>query len=586
MIWSPLPYPGAKTGGVRPLRAIMPQDVKLVVSAFCGGCSLEIALAMSGILVLAFDKLAKLVNFWNVLKDSPDLLTDRVQLIYREFGKDCFLRLQRVSGSFNRINRAASYYAIKRSQFNGAESGGYTVRKARSAESSIRLIQKFQWPQLLTVELQDFRDTLMKYPFDYLFLDPPYYLPSNLYGYRGVDWCHEEFAALLRCHKGRFLLCYNDDPYVRSLYSDYLILEASHLWKYGANKSKQASEIFILNYEPTREQLVAAGFNPSGTACKPSGAVSWDHQRRVYVIGSLEPVIPPEPNAIILQGDCNDTLKLIESESVNLIVTSPPYNLRKRYGTTREPRRSLGEYLGEIAPVAEELYRILGPKGSLCWQVGNYVEAGEVFPLDIYFYQMLKRLGLILRNRIVWHFGAGLHATKRFSGRYETILWFSKTDDYIFDLDAVRIPAKYPGKKHFKGSRRGQLSCNPLGKNPSDYWDLGTVLRHDWEELVWKVPNLKANHPEKTEHPCQFPIELVQRLVLALTREDDYVLDPFGGVGSSMIAAVSLGRNAIMCEIEDRYIEIAGQRLEAYRNGTLRIRPLGKPIYEPTEGGK
>ncbi|MGB6067641.1 MAG: site-specific DNA-methyltransferase [Desulfomonilaceae bacterium] len=264
-------------------------------------------------------------------------------------------------------------------------------------------------------------------------------------------------------------------------------------------------------------------------------------------------------------------------------MTSPPYNLQKKYGATREPRRSLEEYLGETLPVVEELYRILGPRGNFCWQVGNYVEDGEVFPLDIYFYEMLKRLGLILRNRIVWHFESGLHATKRFSGRYETILWFSKTDDYVFDLDAVRVPAKYPGKKHFKGSRRGQLSCNPFGKNPSDYWDVGSVLRQDWEELVWSIPNVKANHPEKTIHPCQFPIELIQRLVLALTREGDYVLDPFGGVGSSMIAAVSLGRNAIMCEIEAQYIETARQRLDDYRNGTLRIRPLGKPIYEPTE---
>ena len=77
----------------------------------------------------------------------------------------------------------------------------------------------------------------------------------------------------------------------------------------------------------------------------------------------------------------------------------------------------------------------------------------------------------------------------------------------------VRIPAKYPGEKHFKGSRRGQLSCNPLGKNSSDYWDVGSVIKQDWEELVWNIPNVKANHPEKTIHPCQFAIELIQRLV-------------------------------------------------------------------------
>ena len=126
-----------------------------------------------------------------------------------------------------------------------------------------------------------------------------------------------------------------------------------------------------------------------------------------------------------------------------------------------------------------------------------------------------KGFGLKLRNRIIWRFNHGLHCKKRFSGRYETILWFTKNDEYVFNLDPVRVPSKYPGKRHFKGPKRGQLSGNPLGKNPSDIWD---VVQQDWEDEVWDIPNVKANHPEKTEHPCQFPVELVQRCVLALTQ--------------------------------------------------------------------
>ena len=110
----------------------------------------------------------------------------------------------------------------------------------------------------------------------------------------------------------------------------------------------------------------------------------------------------------------------------------------------------------------------------------------------------------------------GLHCKKRLSGRYETILWFTKSDDYTFNLDPIRVPQKYPNKKYFKGKNKGKLSCNPLGKNPSD---------------VWEIPNVKHNHVEKTEHPCQFPVELVDRLVLSLTNEGDVVFDPFLDLG-------------------------------------------------------
>ena len=369
MRWSPLPYPGAKTHAVRHLAPLVPTDVKRVISPFCGGCSFEIALAMAGILVLAFDNLRKLINFWTVLRESPDILAERVQLVYREFGEDCFRRLLAVSGGFTKYNRAASYYAIKRAQFNRAESGNYVPGHPRFTESSIRLLRKFEWPQLLSVAWQDFRDTLRQFILDFLYLDPPYYLLSNLYGYSGIDWCHEELATQLRQHRGRFLLCYNDDPHIRALYSDYLILEASHLWKYGANKSKAASEIFILNYELDEEQLIKGGFDP-WVERKPSDAVSWDRQRKIYAFPERRIIVRDESDAIILRGDSKETLKAVRSESVNLIVTSPPYNLGKKYGARREPRRSLGEYLDEIFPILEELYRILGPRGNLAWQVG------------------------------------------------------------------------------------------------------------------------------------------------------------------------------------------------------------------------
>lgn len=282
----------------------------------------------------------------------------------------------------------------------------------------------------------------------------------------------------------------------------------------------------------------------------------------------------PSQQFQIIEGDALLALKSLEDRKFNLIITSPPYNIGKSY----ESRKSIDSYLEEQSAIIQQLHRVLNDNGSICWQVGNYVESGEVFPLDIFYYRIFKDLGFKLRNRIIWYFGHGLHASKRFSGRYETILWFSKTDDYTFNLDDVRVPSKYPKKKHFKGPKKGQPSGNPLGKNPSDIWE---VLNEDWDSCMWNIPNVKSNHPEKTNHPCQFPIELVERCVLALTDENDWILDPFSGTGSSLIAALKNNRHAVGIEKEPDYCSIAERRIQDLFSGTLRFRPMNKPIYSP-----
>ena len=171
-----------------------------------------------------------------------------------------------------------------------------------------------------------------------------------------------------------------------------------------------------------------------------------------------------------------------------------------------------------------------------------------------------------MRNRIVWHFGHGLHCSKRLSGRYETINWWTAGDGYTWSLDPIRVPSKYPGKRHFRGPNAGKLSGNPKGKNPGD---------------VWIFPNVKNNHPEKTVHPCQFPVELVERLVLSMTEAGDSVFDPYMGVGSSIVAALMHGRAAWGCDTAPRYVDIARERVRALRDGTLKTRPMGKPVYDP-----
>ena len=262
---------------------------------------------------------------------------------------------------------------------------------------------------------------------------------------------------------------------------------------------------------------------------------------------------------------CEDNIAFMadfDDATFKLIVTSPPYNLGKSY----ENKSGLDVYLAVQERVIGECVRLLDDRGSICWQVGNYVENGDIVPLDTLMYPLFRAQGLRLRNRIIWQFGHGLHCTKRLSGRYETINWWTKGNDYTWNLDPIRVPAKYPGKKHFKGPNAGKLSGNPNGKNPTDVWDF---------------PNVKNNHPEKTVHPCQFPVELVERLVLSLTDEGDSVLDPYMGVGSAIIAALKHGRHGYGCDIVEQYVKIAESRVQALASGELRTRPMGKPIYDP-----
>lgn len=286
------------------------------------------------------------------------------------------------------------------------------------------------------------------------------------------------------------------------------------------------------------------------------------------------------------QYQCADALELCQTlapGSIDLIITSPPYNIGKAY----ETKTGIEDYIQHMVPMLTEFARILSEHGSLCWQTGNFVDGGEVYPLDIFFYPYFRSLGLHLRNRIIWHFGHGLHCSKRFSGRYETILWFTKSDRYVFNLDDVRIPSKYPGKRYFKGEKKGQLSGNPKGKNPEDVWEL-TVERlvDDWDTLIWDIPNVKNNHPEKVAHPCQFPVELAERCVLALTDEGGLVYDPFAGVGSSLIAALKNGRRALGSELNPEYVSIGLDRIAKLQAGTLLTRPICQKIWEPAPSDK
>lgn len=284
--------------------------------------------------------------------------------------------------------------------------------------------------------------------------------------------------------------------------------------------------------------------------------------------------------ADLVLGDCNEVLDTIEDCSVQLVVSSPPYNIGKEYET--DHRMSLDEYLSWLNPIVGKLCDKISESGSICWQVGSYISKGQLFPLDYYFLPMFEKHGFQLRNRIIWRYNFGLHASKRLSGRYETLLWLTKSSAYKFNLDPIRVPQLYPGKRHSarKGEKAGTPSGNPLGKNPTDYWEFSGDDAF-LNEPIWDIPNVKSNHPEKTPHPCQFPIELAERCVLAFSDDGDRVLDPFMGVGTTVIAALKHNRVGVGVEKDPKYMKLAKERVTAFRNGALPVRRSGQTPRRP-----
>lgn len=285
--------------------------------------------------------------------------------------------------------------------------------------------------------------------------------------------------------------------------------------------------------------------------------------------GVVQQLLPDPFRNFILRGDCMELLGNLPDGSVDLVVSSPPYNLGKEY----ESRRALAVYVAEQAKVLAECARVLSDRGSIFWQVGSYSDRGMLIPLDVRFFPVLEDLGLFPRNRIAWARQHGLHARNKFSARYETILWFTKSDDYTFNLDAIRVPQKYQNKKAWRGDRKGELTCNPDGKNPGD---------------IWLFRNVKHNHEEQTTHPCQFPEDMIARIVLATTNSGDVVMDPYMGTATVAVVAKDHDRVFVGAEMDPAYHATALHRIagEPDENGvfpnlkTLRdyVERTGEPL--------
>lgn len=238
----------------------------------------------------------------------------------------------------------------------------------------------------------------------------------------------------------------------------------------------------------------------------------------------------------------------VETGSVALIVTSPPYNIDVKYGNLHKNGKSIAskgikygdnlpeeEYRKLLGRVFNECKRVLSQNGSIFVNIKNRYIDDTVNPpfwiLD-YFRDMF------LKNIIIWNFDWGGSTNKRFSPRYEYVFWFTKNkDDYIFNLNDIKIPALNYRPDRFKTQE----------KNPSD---------------VWYLQMVSGNYPERTSHPAQYPEELVERVVRVASNEGDVVLDPFIGSGTTAKVVRDLKRKYIGYEIIPEYVKIAEERLK------------------------
>lgn len=240
-------------------------------------------------------------------------------------------------------------------------------------------------------------------------------------------------------------------------------------------------------------------------------------------------------------GDCRELLKTVPDASVKLVVTSPPYNIGKPYGTYTD-RIALNEWEDLIRDVTREVARILTPDGSFFLNLSPvpFGKDKEILPLPFIGYQIMQENGLHLRNMITWTFNNMQNCTNRLSGRYENILWGVKDlNNYVFNLDDIRIPYITQNDKRLEGGK---------GRNPTDVWYFDRV-----NNMTKKKLNL--------QHPCVYPLPMIIKILKMSSNPGDTILDPFVGSGTSLVAAKILGRKGIGFELDEKYIDEIEMRL-------------------------
>ncbi|PZR81434.1 MAG: hypothetical protein DI537_38230 [Stutzerimonas stutzeri] len=260
-------------------------------------------------------------------------------------------------------------------------------------------------------------------------------------------------------------------------------------------------------------------------------------------IETLKAVLEQTATANVL-----DYLEGLPDGVAQMVLTSVPYNVGVAYGKgASADAMRYGYYIGWLMQVICEASRIMREGGSLFLQLGSTRdETGTLTPLDVLLFDHIKRCGLRFQSRVIWQIPHGLTPKRRLAERHETALIFSKGEPRVFNPTPGRQPQKQPGKRAFKGPRKGEISSNYLGAHPTN---------------VWAIGNVGHNHPEKTGHPAQFPLELARRAMQIYSMPGDLVIDPFSGSGTTHVAAIQTGRSFSGCDLF--YEDIRKERLRS-----------------------
>lgn len=283
----------------------------------------------------------------------------------------------------------------------------------------------------------------------------------------------------------------------------------------------------------------------------PSDSESLISQRQVAVEKALGPLIGKPrfsgPGFILFAHDCVDALRRISNSKlrIELTVTSPPYNIGKEY----EDITHVDDYVTWCGQWMTLVHSASTDNGSFWLNVGylQVEDRGLCVPIP---YLIWDKSPFYFLQEVVWHYGAGVSTKKRLCPRNEKWMFYVKNkEDYIFNLDDIRDPnVKYPNQR-----RNGKFRCNPLGKNPSDVWEFPKV-----------TTGSKQSSKERTPHPAQFPLPVVERVVRASSNIADVVLDPFAGSSSTGIAAAAFGRVYIGFELREDYCDLAADRFQRF----------------------
>lgn len=245
---------------------------------------------------------------------------------------------------------------------------------------------------------------------------------------------------------------------------------------------------------------------------------------------------------IVKFGSCLDVLSQVRKNSIAIVVTSPPYDLNKSYGRYKDIV-GIEKWKLLISEATQEIYNILKPNGSFFLNVSPIPDpkTKEIIPLGAIAYDIIKQNGFYLRNMIVWHFNNMVNCVNRLSGRYENILWCVKdTKNYVFNLDDIRLP--YITKKDKRLDPSG-------GRNPTDVWYFNRV-------------NNMTKRKFNIQHPTVYPTPMIERIIKMSSFKGDWILDPFLGSGSTLVAAANNNRNGIGIELDEQYYNLIVRRLE------------------------